>query len=85
MVPNIACHEHAQRQGAGKYGCRKVVSHLNKRVYFCDYLMLTGIFNQPELDIEHRDLYQQILNNYLQQHEQRQMHGYYGNPNLETQ
>ena len=42
-----------------------VHEHLKKRAYFCEYLMLTGIFNNPELDIEHSALYQRILNEYL--------------------
>ena len=63
----------------------KVYDHLKKRAHFCDYLMLTGLFNKPELDIEHRALYERILNQYLQRNEQRMLYGYYGNPNLGTQ
>ena len=38
-----------------------VYQHLQKREYFCDYLLQTGIFNNPDLDRQHHELYDRIL------------------------
>ena len=42
-----------------------VYRHLQKRPHFADYLMLTGIFTDPELDRQHHQLYDRILRHYL--------------------
>ena len=42
-----------------------VYQHLCRRPYFCDYLLQTGIFLDPELDRQHEQLYQRILQHYL--------------------
>ena len=34
----------------------EVAEHLRKREIFADYMFQTGIFTNPQLDREHRDL-----------------------------
>ena len=62
-----------------------VARHLQKRTYFCDYLMLTGIFTNPQLDRDHQQLYDRILNHYLERYGHRQLFGQCLNPNAETE
>ena len=62
-----------------------VARHLQKRTYFCDYLMLTGIFTNPQLDRDHQQLYDRILNHYLERYGHRQLFGQCFNPKAETE
>ena len=61
-----------------------VYKHLNKRSYFCDYMLLTGIFADRQLDEQHRDLYMRILNEYQQRQQLRELFGRHGEPDNET-
>ena len=62
-----------------------VYAHLKKRLYFCDYLLLTGIFNSPELDTQHRALYDRLLAQYLEREAHSVLYGHLGNPEVITQ
>ena len=47
--------------------------------------MLTGIFTDPQLDRDHHQLYERILNHYLERYEHRRLFGQCFNPNAETE
>ncbi len=49
--------------------------HLQRRTHFCDYLLQTGIFSNPELDQQHEQLYQRILQHYVERYRHRDMFG----------
>ena len=34
-----------------------IYRHLQKRSWFCDYLLQTGVFNDADLDAQHQELY----------------------------
>ena len=57
-----------------------VYRHLLWRDHFCDYLLQTGIFTNPELDREHHRLYDRILNHYLERYQHRELFGRNGEP-----
>ena len=44
--------------------------HLQKRTHFCDFLLLTGIFEDPNLNRQHQGVYNRILNHYLERYEE---------------
>ena len=50
-----------------------VHEHLVRRAYFCDYLLQTGIFTNAELDQQHRQLYDRIMQHYLGRHQDLQL------------
>ena len=62
-----------------------VYHHLQRRECFCDYLLQTGIFTNPELDSQHQQLYDRILNHYLDRHQHREMFGRNGEPDRRTE
>ena len=45
-----------------------VNAHLERRVHFADYLLQVGIFSDPNLDRRHREVYERILNQYLERY-----------------
>ena len=57
-----------------------VYAHLTKRTHFIDYMLQTGVFNDPELDREHNQLYDRILDQYLVRFRQRELYGKDGDP-----
>ena len=52
-----------------------VHKHLMRRAYFCDYLLQTGIFTNVELDQQHRQLYDRIMQHYLHRYQNREIFG----------
>ena len=63
----------------------RVHAQMEKRAHFCDFLMLTGIFTDRELDSQHEDLRRRILNELLQLAEEREQRYWYGDSKAKTQ
>ena len=61
-----------------------VYRHLQRRKCFADYLLQTGIFNNADLDRQHHQLYDRILNHYLERYQHREMFGRNGEPDRRT-
>jgi len=61
-----------------------VYRHLQRRECFADYLLQTGIFNNADLDRQHHQLYDRILNHYLERYQHREMFGRNGEPDRRT-
>ena len=61
-----------------------VYRHLLRRDHFCDYLLQTGIFTNPELDREHHRLHDRILNHYIERYNHRELFGRNGEPDHVT-
>jgi hypothetical protein len=61
-----------------------VYRHLQLRPHFCNFLLQTGIFTNPDLDRQHNQLYDRILNHYLERYRHREMFGRNGAPDVMT-
>ena len=62
-----------------------VHQHLQKRPHFCDFLLQTGIFTDPNLDRQHHQLYDRLLRQYRDRYEERRLFGLGIYPDHETQ
>lgn len=62
-----------------------VYQHMLRRKIFCDYLLLTDIFTDQEIERQNQELYQRILNQYRERQQQIEMYGRNGQVDHSTQ
>ena len=63
----------------------RVHAQMEKRTYFCNYLLQTGIFGHWGLDIQHQDVSDRVLRELIQAGQEREERYWYGNPKAQTE